>query len=326
MSNLLEVDQVHVTFRLRGRRRKGLRELRAVDGVSLRVGQHEIVGLVGESGSGKSTLGLLICGLNDLTAGTMRLDDEPLGTGHRRREVRRAIQMVFQDPFSSLNPRMTAAQHLAELLRVHHLASGPDVRKRCVELMSMVVLPAELLDARPRALSGGQCQRVAIARALALGPRLLVADEPVSALDVSVQAGIIALFASLRQEFGLSILFIAHDLAVVRHLCDRVAVMYMGRIVEEAETAALFGDPRHPYTRGLLAAVPRLDPGSVRRQPAVLGDPPSLLRLPEGCRFRSRCPLAADVCRQQEPALEAIDGEGHLAACHFAARPLEPAP
>jgi peptide/nickel transport system ATP-binding protein len=225
--------------------------------------------------------------------------------------------MVFQDPFSSLNPSMTVRQHLAELLRVHHVVARGKVDARCRELMALVGLPDALLDVRPRKMSGGQRQRVAIARALAVEPRLLVADEAVSALDVSVQAGIINLFADLREKMGLSILFIAHDLAVVRNICDTVSVIYMGRIVERGSTEDLFESPQHPYTQGLLAAVPRLD----GRRPAhddIKGDPPSLFALPTGCRFRSRCPDAVTVCGTAEPVLRShtSDSRGHLSACH----------
>ncbi|HLH64461.1 MAG TPA: ABC transporter ATP-binding protein [Solirubrobacteraceae bacterium] len=321
MPALLELNDVTVTFR----RRRGAPELRAVDHVSLAVARGEILGLVGESGSGKSTLARLVVGINDAAEGALRFDGAPLTASTRTSAVRRRIQMVFQDPFSSLNPRMTVRQHLAELLRVHHIVSGDQIGARCEELMSSVHLPQALLDARPRNMSGGQRQRVAIARALALEPDLLVADEPVSALDVSVQAGIISLFSELRRNLGLSILFIAHDLAVVRHLCDRVAVMYMGRIVESGATDEVFEDPRHPYTRGLLAAIPRLRSAPLTTDTAVRGEAPPISRLPSGCRFRTRCPLAADVCERDEPALAGIeqraDGSAHLAACHFAADP-----
>ncbi len=317
-ANLLELDDVTVTFR----RRRGAADLQAVDRVSLSLAPGEIVGLVGESGSGKSSLARLVVGINQASHGAMRFDGVPLTDQSRTVALRRRIQMVFQDPFSSLNPRMTVRQHLAELLRVHHLVTRQQMSRRCEELLTNVHLPQTLLDARPRNMSGGQRQRVAIARALALEPDLLVADEPVSALDVSVQAGIIGLFAELRRTLGLSILFIAHDLAVVRHLCDRVAVMYMGRIVESGAAQQVFEDPRHPYTRGLLAAIPRLTSAPLNSSTAVRGEPPAISRLPSGCRFRPRCPLAVELCERNEPDLIGVEDDpnrsGHLAACHFA--------
>ena len=318
-AELLELQDVTVTFK----RRRGAAELRAVDQVSLDIRPGEILGLVGESGSGKSTLARLVVGINNLAEGAVRFDGAPLSAADRSPALRRRIQMVFQDPFSSLNPRMTVRQHLAELLRVHHVVPAGEIQARCQSLLESVHLPLTLLDARPRSMSGGQRQRVAIARALALQPDLRVADAPVSALDVSVQAGIIALFSELRSTLGLSILFIAHDLAVVRHLCDRVAVMYMGRIVERGETDRVFEDPRHPYTRGLLAAIPRLSAAALAPETAVRGEPPSISRLPSGCRFRTRCQLATELCEREEPPLLPLSpdsGPDHSAACHFAAQ------
>lgn len=245
---------ISVTFTTR-RRDAGHRALRDVD---LRVGTGEIVGLVGESGSGKSTLGRVIVGLQERYAGTVSFEGQTLS--HRRTKAqRRAIQMVFQDPYASLDPQMTIWQMLEELLIVHQIGTTREARRqRCQDLMQLVHMPASLLDARPSGMSGGQRQRMAIARALAVGPRLLVADEATSALDVSVQAGIINLFADLRDRIGLSILFISHNLAVVRSQCDRVAVIYQGEIVEMAETQAIFANPQHGYTRQLLAAAPDL--------------------------------------------------------------------
>ncbi len=318
MAALLELNDVSVTFRSR----RGSRELRAVDRVSLAVSAGEIVGLVGESGSGKSSLARFIVGLNQASAGTAVFDGAELPGRTRPPELRRRIQMVFQDPYSSLDPRMTIGQQLSELLRVRAGVPRAQVPARARDLLEQVHLPADLLRARPRRMSGGQRQRAAIAKALSVGPDLLVADEPVSALDVSVQAGIIKLFAELRRSLGLTVLFIAHDLAVVRHLCDRVAVMYMGQIVEQADTAELFRNPSHPYTQGLLAAVPRLASRPVRGT-AVAGEPPDLSRLPSGCRFRPRCPIARSLCEQEEPRLEAAGGDaGHSAACHFKRVPV----
>jgi oligopeptide transport system ATP-binding protein len=325
---LLEVRGLAMHFPLRGGLGRRLRRqqsllLRAVDGVDLEVGEGEIVGLVGESGCGKSTLGRCIVGLYEPTAGEVRYRGGVL-PAKRDRATRRQMQMVFQDPYSSLNPRMTVRQMLRELLTVHAVVPKDRVGKRCVELLDLVGLSPRSLDAYPRQFSGGQRQRVSIARALALEPKLLVADEPVSALDVSVQATVLNLLEELRERLGLSILLIAHNMAIVRHTCDRVAVMYLGRIVETAPTAALFSDPRHPYTQGLLRAVPRLEPGRAHATIAVVGDPPSPVELPTGCRFHPRCPIAQPVCSAEDPALAPGPGTiEHVAACHFAwtARP-----
>jgi oligopeptide/dipeptide ABC transporter ATP-binding protein len=234
--------------------------------------------------------------------------------------------MVFQDPYSSLNPRLTVGGMLGELLRVHHVVPRGEVASFSSELLELVGLGADALPAYPRQFSGGQRQRVAIARALALRPDILLADEPVSALDVSVQATILNLLRDLRGELGLTLMLISHNLAVVRHLCDRVAVMYLGRIVEVAPTETLFRSPQHPYTRGLLAAIPRLTAVIDDAAPAIQGDPPSPLRIPSGCRFRTRCPIAQARCEQEDPALAFSPGDpAHGAACHFAFGPA-PAP
>ncbi len=320
---LLDVRGLAMRFPLRsglGRRLRGepRLELRAVDGVDLEVQQGETVGLVGESGCGKTTLGRCIVGLYEPTAGEVRFRGETL-PAKRDRPTRRQMQMVFQDPYSSLNPRMTVRQMLHELLTVHRVVPKARVDDRCAELLDLVGLSPRSLDAYPRQFSGGQRQRVSIARALALEPALLVADEPVSALDVSVQATVLNLLEELRDKLALSILLIAHNLAIVRHTCDRVAVMYLGRIVETAPTAALFSDPRHPYTQGLLRAVPRLAPGRARAAVAVVGDPPSPVELPSGCRFHPRCPIAQEpLCHDVDPELRGGDGRDHRAACHFA--------
>ena len=321
---LLEVRDVHMDFTItdsavRRARRIPAEVLSAVDGVDLEIMRGEALGLVGESGCGKSTLGRCIVGLHAPTAGEIRYAGEPLHA-KRARSERRRVQMVFQDPYSSLNPRMTVRQTLSELLRVHKMVPRSGIDDRCRELLDLVGLPPRALDSHPRNFSGGQRQRVSIARALALQPELLVADEPVSALDVSVQATVLNLLDELRRELGLTMLFIAHNMAVVRHVCDRVAVMYLGRIVETAETEELFSNARHPYTQGLLRAVPRLVPGRESESAAVAGDPPSPIDLPPGCRFHPRCPLAQAVCSEQDPVLAAggEDAEAHLAACHFA--------
>jgi oligopeptide/dipeptide ABC transporter ATP-binding protein len=301
------------------------RMLRAVDGVDLSIQRGEALALVGESGSGKSTLARALTGLVPLNRGEIRLGDRVL-SGRRSRADQRRVQMVFQDPYSSLNPRMTVAGMLHELLRVHDVVPRAEVDSYSRELIGLVGLTDDALPAYPRQFSGGQRQRVAIARALALKPELLVADEPVSALDVSVQATILNLLQELRASLGLTLLLISHNLAVVRHLCDRTAVMYLGRIVEIAPTAELFTTPQHPYTRGLLAAIPRMTALS-QDAPAVQGDPPSPLRIPAGCRFRTRCPIAQEICAREDPALTIAPGQpGHAAACHFAfdAAPADP--
>jgi oligopeptide/dipeptide ABC transporter ATP-binding protein len=295
--------------------------LRAVDGVDLAIARGDTLGLVGESGCGKSTLGRCVVGLYEPTAGEIRYDGTPL-PAKRDRATRRRVQMVFQDPYSSLNPRMTVHQTLGELLRVHRMVPRASVDERCRELLDLVGLGPRALDAYPRQFSGGQRQRVSLARALALEPELLVADEPVSALDVSVQATVLNLLDDLRAKLGLTVLLIAHNMAVVRHVSDRVAVMYLGRIVETAPTEELFTNARHPYTQGLMRAVPRLAPGRASTASAVAGDPPSPIRLPTGCRFHPRCPIAQPVCSEDDPA-PVRGAPAHAAACHFAwtARP-----
>jgi oligopeptide/dipeptide ABC transporter ATP-binding protein len=318
---LLQLDGLYVHYELRGglgRRLRGREPevLRAVDGVDLTIARGETLGLVGESGCGKSTLGRAIVGLCNPTAGSVSYGGETLTAG-RDRAHRRRIQMVFQDPYSSLNPRMTVRQTLAELLRAHEMVPKNAVEARCRELLDLVGLGSRALDAHPRQFSGGQRQRVAIARALALEPELLIADEPVSALDVSVQATVLNLLEELREKLGLTMLLVAHNMAVVRHVADRVAVMYLGRIVEQAPTDELFTNARHPYTQGLLRAVPRLVPGRVSEGAGVVGDPPSPIDLPSGCRFHPRCPIAQEpLCSTEDPAL--AGPALHAAACHFA--------
>jgi oligopeptide/dipeptide ABC transporter ATP-binding protein len=308
---LVEVDDLTVIFRSdRGR------PLRAVDGVTFQVAEGEVLGLVGESGCGKTTIARCIAGQVAPTSGVVRFEGRELGP-HRGTEDRRAIQMVFQDPYSSLNPRMTVRQVLSELLRVHRLAPRVAIEERCRELMALVGLPSDALDGLPGQFSGGQRQRIAIARALVVEPRVIIADEPVSALDVSVQATILRLFEDLRNRLGLTVVFISHNLAVVRHLSDGVAVMYLGRIAEEGDREPVFRDPRHPYTRALLASAPRLHQTALVRA-MVRGEPPSPIDVPTGCSFHPRCPRAEAVCSRESPRLEPVGTtDRHLAACHF---------
>jgi oligopeptide transport system ATP-binding protein len=318
---ILAATDIRVGFSVGGsilaRIRHEERILRAVDGVDLDLHRGESLALVGESGSGKSTFARALTGLVPLDKGEIRFDNRVLPRRRSRRDQRR-IQMVFQDPYSSLNPRMTVGGMLTELIRVHKVVPRGDADSYARELLGLVGLSEEAMPAYPRQFSGGQRQRVAIARALALRPDILLADEPVSALDVSVQATILNLLRDLRAELGLTLLLISHNLAVVRHLCERTAVMYLGRIVEVAPTEMLFSDPQHPYTQGLIAAIPKITTPIDRGAPAIVGDPPSPLRIPAGCRFRTRCPMAEDICEREDPALRAGRDPAHTAACHFA--------
>jgi oligopeptide transport system ATP-binding protein len=294
--------------------------VKAVDDVDLPVYQGEVLGLVGETGCGKSTLARCLAGLYQPTAGEIFLDGQAL-SARRDTSLRRRIQMIFQDPYSSLNPRMTVGQTVGEILRVHGKVPRKEVASAVDVPLSLVGFPIGQKNTYPRSLSGGLRQRVSIARALAADPEILLADEPVSALDVSVQATILNLLDDLRTRLGLTMLLITHDMAVVRHLSDRVAVMYLGRIVEIAPAEQLFTDPRHPYTVALLSAVPQLRPGRGVPPPAVSGDPPSPIRLPSGCRYHPRCPIAGEVCSNEDPQLKVGPWHpGHAAACHFADR------
>jgi len=291
----------------------------AVDDVSLSINEGETVGLVGESGCGKSTLCRTVLRLEDPTEGSVRFEGIELsGLSQRRvRPLRRQMQMIFQDPYSSLNPRKRVGQIIGDPLVLHKHCSGEQLKKRVQELLELVGLNPEHYNRYPHEFSGGQRQRVGVARALALEPKLIVADEPVSALDVSIQAQIINLLEDLQDELGLTYLFVAHDLAVVRQVSDRIAVMYLGKIVESSPAGELYEKPIHPYTVSLLSAIPLPDPRRNReRRPLVLeGDVPSPVDPPSGCRFHTRCPMATEVCSRIEPPLRDF-GDGHLAACH----------
>ncbi len=314
---LLEVKDLVKHYAVRGGvLRRQIGTVHAVDGVSFSLGVGETLGLVGESGCGKSTVARTVLRLVEPTSGQIRLDGTdivPLSKSELR-PVRRSMQIVFQDPFASLNPRMTAGDIVGEPLSVHGLASGEEKQARVAELFRQVGLRPDQMKNFPHQFSGGQRQRICIARALALGPSLIVCDEPVSALDVSIQAQVINLLIDLQREHGFSYLFIAHDLAVVAHISHRVAVMYLGRIVEIADKSELFANPRHPYTQALLASVPVADPKMKRLKPMVDGDVPSPINPPSGCAFHTRCRYAMDRCKTERPAL-AQAGRGHQVAC-----------
>jgi oligopeptide/dipeptide ABC transporter ATP-binding protein len=289
----------------------------AVDGVSFSVDKRETLGIVGESGSGKTTLARCLIRLVEPDGGAIRFSGvDVIGSSHGQlQRIRRRMQMVFQDPYASLNPRVKVGSAIAEPALVHHVIDRTGRKGHVDRMLELVGLPASAADRYPRQLSGGQRQRVAIARALSIEPELLIADEPVSALDVSIQAQILNLLEDLVASLGLAMVFIAHQLSVVRHVSDRVAIMYLGRIVEIAPTEQVFGNPQHPYTVGLLQAAPRPDPGHRRDNPALRGDIPSPINIPPGCRFRTRCPYAEDRCAAEDPKLDEIT-DRHLVACH----------
>jgi oligopeptide/dipeptide ABC transporter ATP-binding protein len=293
-------------------------DLRAVDGVSFAIGRGETLGLVGESGCGKSTTARLILRLLEPTAGEVYFGKTAVFTANREemRELRRKMQIVFQDPYSSLDPRMSVKEIVGEGLTIHRLARGKEKTDRVAELLQMVGLGREHMGRYPHEFSGGQRQRIGIARALAVGPELLIADEPVSALDVSIQAQVINLFEDLQRQLALTYLFIAHDLRVVKHISDRVAVMYLGQIVELAESDELYRNPLHPYTQALLSAIPVTDPKTKRQRIILEGDPPSPIQVPAGCRFHPRCPKRFDRCETEAPTLREVSPR-HWVSCHL---------
>jgi len=328
---LLEAKNLKMHFPIKaGVLRRTIGHVKAVDGVDLQVRRGETLGLVGESGCGKSTLARLILRLLEPTDGEVLVDGEDILGYDRKRmlRVRRNMQIVFQDPYASLNPRMTVGNIVGEPLKIHNIGEASDRKRRVQELLEIVGLSPEHYNRYPHEFSGGQRQRIGVARAIALNPRLIICDEPVSALDVSIQAQVINLLQDLQKEFDLTYIFIAHDLSVVKHISDRVAVMYLGKIVEIAERKKLYDEPRHPYTSSLLSAIPIPDPEKERERSRIVltGDVPSPANPPPGCSFHTRCPRAQQYCKEHEPGLEPQDGEasgeagkaeGHLAACFF---------
>jgi peptide/nickel transport system ATP-binding protein/oligopeptide transport system ATP-binding protein len=318
---LLEVNNLKKHFPIRkGLFRRVAGHVYAVDGVSFTLRRGETLGVVGESGCGKSTTGRMVMKLMEPTAGSIKLAGEDITevSPERLRRIRRQMQIIFQDPYSSLDPRQTAGSVVAEPMVVHGTARGRELEDRVADLFKRVGLRADDMRKLPGAFSGGQRQRIGIARALALNPSLIVCDEPVSALDVSIQAQVVNLLMDLQDELGLSYLFIAHDLAVVHHISHRIAVMYLGRVVEFAETEDLFAEPLHPYTQALLSAIPIPDPAARRPSERIVltGDLPSPSKPPKGCHFHTRCPFAFDRCRVEDPRFREVR-PGHFAACHL---------
>jgi oligopeptide transport system ATP-binding protein len=317
---LLKVKDLKKHFAIRGGvLSRVVDHVHAVDGVSLEVAQGETLGVVGESGCGKSTTGRCILRLIEPTSGEIWFQGQDVRKmdGEKLRALRRDMQIIFQDPYASLNPRLTVASIIGEALQIHNLAkSNKDIEARVVDLLETVGLRPEYMHRYPHEFSGGQRQRIGIARALAVEPKLIVCDEPVSALDVSVQAQVINLLEDLQEKFGLTYLFIAHDLSVVEHISDRVAVMYLGRVVEIATAKDMYANPKHPYTEALLSAVPIPDPKAKRKRIVLQGDVPNPIRPPSGCHFHTRCPIAVERCSRDVPHLKETT-QGHWVSCHL---------
>lgn len=320
---VLEVQNLSKVFKLPrpfldALRRKPAEQLIAVNDVSFKIERHETLGLVGESGCGKTTLGRCILRLYEPSSGSVKFEGEEITTKSQQamQNIRRRMQVMFQDPYSSLNPRMTVRQAITEVLHFHRLCVRDEEESKLQELLRLVGLRPTDADKFPGAFSGGQRQRIGLARALAVQPTFIVADEPVSALDVSIQAQVLNLLADLRDELGLTMLFIAHELSVVKHVSSRVAVMYLGEIVEIGTTDEVFDNPQHPYTEGLLRALPRPEPGRRHREISLKGDIPSPLNLPSGCRFHPRCPIAQDICRVKSPPVNRVSNT-HQVRCHL---------
>jgi oligopeptide/dipeptide ABC transporter ATP-binding protein len=318
MEKLIEVKNLKKWFWAGGVLFGKKEAVRAVDDVSFYIKKREVLGLVGESGCGKTTCGKVILGIVDPTAGSIYFDGHNITHLERKEMIkfRRKMMIIYQDPFGSLDPRMTIGAAIAEPMEVHNIASKKGKEEKVIEIMGKVGLTPDQMNRYPHEFSGGQRQRIGIARALATNPEFIVADEPVSALDVSIQAQIINLLQDLQKEFGLTLLFIAHDLSVIKHISDRVAVMYLGKIVEIAPKKELFDNPKHPYTEALLSAIPIPNPRFRKKGTILMGDVPSPINLPPGCRFHTRCRYVKSICRENEPELKDI-GNHHLTACHL---------
>ncbi|KQT47251.1 peptide ABC transporter ATP-binding protein [Devosia sp. Leaf420] len=316
---LLQLRDLHKHFHLPTAPFAAKPVLRAVDGVDLDLMKGETLGLVGESGCGKSTLARTVIRLHEPTSGSILFDGQEVVKAPERQlsSFRRRVQMIFQDPYASLNPRMSVGDLIAEPLEIAGIGTAAERRKKVASLLDRVGLPSDSAQRFAHEFSGGQRQRIGIARAIALEPDLVICDEPISALDVSVQAQVVNMLEDLQADLGLTYLFITHDLSMVRHISDRIGVMYLGKIVELATSADLYHRPSHPYTRALLSAIPVPDPEAARAVEPMQGEIPSPIDIPSGCRFRTRCPLATELCARVEPQLTDIGG-GHLAACHFA--------